>query len=85
VVVTILFQDDSLFTVAIVWPIPPVPQQTWSESMAEPLDYDETQSLGEAIRRAIDAAVEEGRADIAKELEDILLTVPGDHGGYYRA
>jgi hypothetical protein len=85
VILTILFQDDSRFAVAVVSPILPVPLQIWSGSMAGPVDDEEAQTVGEAIRRAIKATVEEGRADIAKELEDILPTIPGEHGEYWRA
>ena len=42
-------------------------------------------TLGGAIRSAIAAAIEAGDTEVARALEEILLIVPGEHGGYYRA
>jgi hypothetical protein len=41
-------------------------------------------SVGDAIRHAIDAAIEDGADQTAEELEAILLIVPVKHRGYYR-
>jgi hypothetical protein len=57
----------------------------WNYGMAVLVYEEPILTLGGAIRSAIAAAIEAGDTEVACALEEILLIVPGEHGGYYRA
>ena len=44
-------------------------------------DNEAVEDVGGAIRRAIDAALQEGQLDTAAALRSVLLIVPVEHGG----